>query len=138
MLCDTRQVHKKGNVKENKEMNKIVSIKKSEEFEVCIRKGRFAVEKNVVVYSLKNGLEYSRLGVSMSSKLGKATARNRFKRIVKAWYLENFERIKKGFDIVVLARKTKEEKIKAREICLKDYRDELERAFKRLRLFKEE
>ncbi|WAM33863.1 ribonuclease P protein component [Caldicellulosiruptor morganii] len=119
-------------------MKKIVSIKKSEEFEACIKKGRFAAEEKIVVYSKKNGLGYSRFGVSMSYKLGKATARNRFKRIIKAWYVENFERIKKGFDIVVLARKTKQEKIKAREIALKDYRDELERAFRRLRLFKEE
>lgn len=119
-------------------MKKIVSIKKEEEFGACIRKGRFAAEEKIVVYSLKNKLGITRLGVSMSSKIGKATARNRFKRIVKAWYLENLHRIKTGFDIVILARKTKEEKIKAREIFLKDYRDELERAFKRLRLFKEE
>lgn len=119
-------------------MNKFYSLKKIDEFEACIKRGRFAVQEKVVVYSLKNGLSISRFGISMSAKLGKATARNRFKRIVRAWILENMDKIKQGFDIVVIARKIKDDKIKAREIHLKDFKDDLEKAFKRLRLLKEE
>lgn len=115
-------------------MRKLFMLKKNQDFEVCIKKGRFAAEKKVVVYVVKNQLNINRLGVSMSTKTGKATARNRFKRIIKAWYLENHDRIKKGYDIVVIARRTSNEKIKAREISLKDYKQELERAFMRLKL----
>lgn len=115
-------------------MKRLVMIKKNEDFETCIKRGRFAAEKKIVVYVLPNGLLLNRLGVSMSSKLGKATARNRFKRVVKAWYIKNCDRLKKGYDIVILARRIKQDKIKAKEIFLRDYEDELERAFKRLKM----
>ncbi|BCS82471.1 ribonuclease P protein component [Anaerocellum diazotrophicum] len=119
-------------------MNKFYSLKKNEEFEACIKRGRFAVQEKIVVYSLKNKLAISRFGISMSSKFGKATARNRFKRIVRAWILENIDKIKQGFDVVVIARKMKDDKVKAREIHLNYFKDDLEKAFKRLRLLKEE
>jgi len=119
-------------------MKNWISLNKNDLFEQVIKKGRYAAEKKIVVYSLKNGLNVNRVGIAISSKMAKSTARNRFRRIIKEWLRIKHSSIKIGYDIVILARKTKNEKLKAREIFLKDYQDDLIKAFNRLKLIQNE
>lgn len=56
----------------------------------------------LVIKSLPNNLDVSRIGFSVTKDLGKATARNRIKRLLK----ENIRllEIRQGWDIVLIAR----------------------------------
>ena len=54
--------------------------------------------------ALRNGLDYSRLGVGPSSKLCNAVKRNRFKRLVREAFRLNLEDLPAGYDIVVIPR----------------------------------
>ena len=90
-------------------MKNWISLNKNDLFEQVIKKGRYAAEKKIVVYSLKNGLNVNRVGIAISSKMAKSTARNRFRRIIKEWLRIKHSSIKIGYDIVILARKTKNE-----------------------------
>lgn len=51
-----------------------------------------------------NGLEVSRLGITVTRKFGDAHRRNRFKRIVREAFRLSYARLKKGMDIVVKPR----------------------------------
>ncbi len=56
----------------------------------------------VVVRVLPNGLEWSRLGVVVSKKVGGAVVRNRAKRRIRA--AVNIRALPPGWDVVVIAR----------------------------------
>jgi ribonuclease P protein component len=56
------------------------------------------------MYARKNRRNVTRLGVSVSSKLGGAVVRNRVRRRIKEAYRLREDRFSKGVDIVVVAR----------------------------------
>lgn len=53
------------------------------------------------MYVKKNNLEKTRLGVSISRKIGKSVVRNRIKRRIKEAFRRNIKNIKTGFDVVI-------------------------------------
>ncbi|MCG0275094.1 MAG: ribonuclease P protein component [Thermosediminibacteraceae bacterium] len=57
------------------------------------------------MYARENNLEYSRLGVSISKKIGKSVVRNKIKRRIKEAFRTSLENIKKGYDIVISVKK---------------------------------
>jgi len=56
------------------------------------------------MYIKKNNLGYSRLGVSVSKKVGKSVVRNKIKRRIKEIIRTNYGFIKNGWDIVFSVR----------------------------------
>ena len=56
------------------------------------------------MYIKKNNLNHSRLGVSVSKKVGKSVVRNRTKRRVKEAFRKNLNFIKIGYDVVISAK----------------------------------
>ena len=60
--------------------------------------------RNVVVYIRPNRLGMNRLGLTCSKTVGKAVERNRAKRVIKEAYRLNEQRLKRGYDIVIVAR----------------------------------
>jgi len=52
------------------------------------------------MYIKKNDFNFSRLGVSVSKKVGKSVVRNKIKRRIKEIIRTNYDNIKKGYDIV--------------------------------------
>jgi ribonuclease P protein component len=59
----------------------------------------------LVVHAARNGLEHSRLGLSVGKKrIRRAFARNRFKRIVREAFRLEKARLPRGFDLVVVPR----------------------------------
>jgi len=89
-------------------MRNTVPIKKNFEFLRIYKKGKFFVGKYLVLYVLKNNSDINRLGVTVSRKFGKSVRRNRIKRLIKENYRLFEDVIKKGYDLVFVARNQKE------------------------------
>ena len=85
-------------------MNKTVTIKENYVFRRMYSKGRSAVTPMVVVYCRKNGLDHNRLGVTVSTKLGGAVVRNRARRRLREVYRLAQPRMRRGYDVVLVAR----------------------------------
>ena len=63
-------------------MKRIKTLKMNYEFKNVFDKGKYYVNDQVIVYVLKNKLEYNRIGIAVSTKLGHAVKRNRIKRFI--------------------------------------------------------
>ena len=57
-----------------------------------------------MLYVRRNGTNSNRLGITASKKVGGAVQRNRARRRLKEIYRTNLYRLKKGYDIVIIAR----------------------------------
>lgn len=85
-------------------MDARVTVKKNGDFRRIYRRGRSAVSGGVVVYCLKNRQGMSRLGVTVSTKLGHAVVRNRVRRRFREIYRLHRVEMKGGWDIIMVAR----------------------------------
>jgi ribonuclease P protein component len=80
------------------------SLKNNYEFRRLYTKGKSAASPYAVVYFRKNRSPANKLGLTVSTKLGKAVVRNRIRRRFKEIYRLNEEKFTPGIDIVIVAR----------------------------------
>ena len=80
------------------------SMKLNHVFRRLYAKGESAVGSFVVVYARRNGTDQNRLGITTGVKLGRAVDRNRARRRIRETYRLNESRLKRGYDIVIVAR----------------------------------
>lgn len=85
-------------------MDPAVTVKENYEFRRIYRKGKSAVSPQLVIYCQRNRRGHSRLGVSVSTKLGCAVVRNRARRRIRELYRLAQPGMKQGYDLVVVAR----------------------------------
>ncbi len=85
-------------------MKRAVTLKENHEFRRLYRKGASAVGGGMVVYCKKNRLGRNRLGLTASTKLGKAVVRNRARRRLREVYRLNTPAMKQGYDVILVAR----------------------------------
>lgn len=85
-------------------MNPNVTVKTNGDFRRIYRKGCSAVSGGVVVYCLPNRHGKSRLGLTVSTKVGKAVVRNRVRRRFRELYRHHLADMKPGMDILMVAR----------------------------------
>ena len=81
-----------------------VSLKENRTFRRLYAKGKSAVGPAMVLYCRKNGREQSRLGLTVSTKLGGAVTRNKVRRRLREIYRLNEDKLAPGRDIVIVAR----------------------------------
>ena len=85
-------------------MKKTVSIKENKDFKRLYYRGKSASQDCLVLYWRRTGAPGCRLGITVSSKVGKAVVRNRVRRLIKESYRLMEDRIPRGYDFVVVAR----------------------------------
>lgn len=85
-------------------MKHTLRLQKNEDFRRVYRCGQSLANRFLVLYSLENGLPDSRLGISVSKKVGNSVVRHRVKRQIREAYRLGEEKIPAGLDFVVIAR----------------------------------
>ncbi len=117
---------------------KETAIRENHLYNKAYTRGRRFVGKYVAVYVLKDlaakrlkkanprGEYVNRLGITVSKKIGGAVCRNRAKRIIRAAYRTQADKLRRGFLIVISARGA----IVGRKSC--DVERELSKAFREL------
>ena len=114
----------------------VPSIKATKSFKTVYSCGRQEVNAYFVMYAMTNDLEVSRLGITVSKKVGNAVVRNRVKRLVKESCRLMAHRFNNGFDIVVVARPAAGSLPKEGSFC--KLGKALESLFYKLRLLRDE
>lgn len=84
-------------------MKKQYRLRKNEEFQSIIQKKRFFSCPAFVIYYVKKKEEYSRFGISVGKKYGKAPQRNKAKRQVRMM-LQELNATQYSFDAVIIIR----------------------------------
>ena len=82
---------------------KIISITENSDFKRLYYRGKSVVKKRLVLYYRKNRYPFTRLGITVSPKIGCAVTRNRVRRLLKENY-RILQGISQGYDIVLVAR----------------------------------
>lgn len=68
------------------------------------QKGKSSVNSYLVLYVRPNRLGHNRLGVTVSTKLGKAVVRNRVRRRLREVWRLNDAQLKQGYDMILVGR----------------------------------
>ena len=80
------------------------NLKKNSDFANVYKNGKSKANRYLVMYVKENNLNYNRLGISISKKVGNSVKRHYFKRCVKESYRLHEEMFNSGLDIVVVVR----------------------------------
>jgi ribonuclease P protein component len=91
---------------EREKFPKSARLRKRSEFLKLSRTGRKIHSAHFVIVSNKNERGQSRLGITVSSKVGNAVLRNRIKRSVREFFRRRRHELPAGEDILVIARKS--------------------------------
>jgi ribonuclease P protein component len=84
---------------------KNLRLRNTVEFE-RVYNARLAVsDELLIVFVLPNNLQVSRLGLSVSRKVGNAVVRNRWKRLIREAFRKNCVSFKRCIDLVVLPQR---------------------------------
>lgn len=106
-------------------MNRHLRLTKNFEYIKVYQAGRRWSSPFFNMYIKKNSIGLTRLGVSVSKRIGNSVVRNRVKRRLKEAFKKNIGKVKKGYDVVVSA------KVPIRDADFWDIERELKILFKR-------
>jgi ribonuclease P protein component len=79
-------------------------IRTSSQYRLLSRKGKRYYSDYFIVVSRKNQISRSRLGITVSKKVGKAVTRNRIKRTIREFFRLNRSLLPGRLDINIIAR----------------------------------
>ena len=94
------------------------------DFDAVYQSKHFAADGVLVIHAASNGTEQTRLGLSVSRKVGNAVVRNHWKRRIRESFRLQQSDLPRGLDIVVRPRKGAEYDFDAifqslRKLCLR-------------------
>ena len=79
-------------------------LKKNRDFHIVYQQGRSYANRYFIMYVLENDPAVSRLGISVSKKVGNSVVRHHIKRLVRESYRLHEDMFNSGLNIVVIAR----------------------------------
>ena len=85
-------------------MKVINRIKANDDFATTIKKGKAQRNQSYVIHYCANSLTHTRVGISVSSKLGNAVVRNHIKRQIRSMCDSFIDYENQTFDIVIIAK----------------------------------
>ena len=85
-------------------MKNTQSLKLNKDFKRLYSKGQSFVSAYTVIYASKNRYNKNRLGLTVSKSVGKAVVRNRIKRLMRESYRLMEDKLRTGYDIIVVSR----------------------------------
>ena len=86
-------------------MQRQFRLTRSTDFKRVRRDGKSNAHPLIVLVALENQLSITRVGVTAGKRVGNAVKRNRAKRLMRAAARVLHPNIKKGYDIIIIARK---------------------------------
>ena len=109
-------------------MKRFPSIKKNSDFQAIYRTAKSYANRQLVMYVRKTENTQSRIGISVSKKVGNSVVRHHLARLVRESFRLNRDTLEEGLDIIVVARAAAKDS---------DYKT-IERAFMHLHNIKKE
>jgi len=92
----------------NKRFGKSYHLLRRADFS-AVYNGRIRSQDGVlIVLAARNRLPFSRLGLSVSKKVGNSVVRNRWKRLIREAFRLNRESIEAGFDYIVIPKRDRD------------------------------
>ena len=85
-------------------MKNTVSIKRNNDFRALYKRGKSSVSPVLAIYARKNKTTSNRIGITVSTKVGKAHVRNRVRRRIREAYRINEKSFLPGYDIIIVSR----------------------------------
>ena len=85
-------------------MKRFPSIRKNSDFQVVYQTGKSLANKQLVMYVKETDCPESRIGISVSKKVGNSVVRHHLVRLVRESFRLNRETLTTGLDIVVVVR----------------------------------
>lgn len=79
-------------------------LTKNSEYKYLYSRGKSAVTPFLAMYCKKSKFSFNRLGITVSTKVGKAVVRNKVRRRIREAYRINESLFKPAFDIVIVSR----------------------------------
>lgn len=86
-------------------MDKIYRLRSNMEFKKVYSGGKSYWNRNLVLYVKKNDIGNTRVGYSITKKIGNSVVRNRVRRRMKEVYRLKFDGIKNNFDLIFIPKK---------------------------------
>lgn len=90
-------------------MKRFPSIKKNREFQVVYKNGKSYANKLLILYVYSTGRTDTRIGISVSKKVGNSVVRHHFARLIREIFRLHKDDMDLGLDIVVVARQAAKE-----------------------------
>lgn len=87
-------------------MKRFSSIKKNRDFQKIYDAGKSYANRQLVMYVSENLSEDTRIGISVSKKVGNSVVRHHMTRLIREIFRLNKENIRQGLDIIVVVRVT--------------------------------
>lgn len=101
--CRNGRSHAPGFLPDNR-LKRSDSLKRKKEFRHTYRVGKSVGGRLTALVYARNRRPETRVGFSVSKKIGKSVQRNRVKRRMRAALSPYFMRIRKGYNIIFIAR----------------------------------
>lgn len=89
----------------NERFPKHVRVRKQADFDEVYRVSTYAADAVLVVQACFNKLNVTRLGMSVSKKVGNAPTRNKWKRMIREVFRKHRNSLPVGMDLVIRPRK---------------------------------
>ncbi|MCI8832515.1 MAG: ribonuclease P protein component [Lachnospiraceae bacterium] len=85
-------------------MKRFSSIKKNRDFQNIYDTGKSYANRQLVMYVSENFSEDTRIGISVSKKVGNSVVRHHMTRLLREVFRLNKQNIRRGLDIIVVVR----------------------------------